>query len=89
MVESCNEKNCSKVLLDVRNMPGQIKMMDIYHVVNYAKKTRSQGIKTALLGTNKQVRADKLLNILAYNRGVQANAFKDIKKALQWLKEDG
>jgi hypothetical protein len=86
IVEACTYHQCFKVLLDCRQMTGEISEAEKFHFVQHAEKTRDRLIKTAILGRNDQISPDRFFENIAQNLVINLKAFTDFDEAENWLK---
>ncbi|HBH60546.1 MAG TPA: hypothetical protein DDX85_02140 [Nitrospiraceae bacterium] len=87
MVAACAEKQCSRALLDCRQMTGKMSVFDRFDVVNYAQKTRGIIHRIAILLREDQTLPDKFAENVGVNRGIGLRVFTDDDQAISWLEE--
>ena len=87
MVEACRQDQLPKVLLDCRNMTGEIQLFDSFLVAEYGVKMLGIISKIALIGREDQMQHDNFVENVAVNRGVNLKIFTDADDAVDWLKE--
>lgn len=80
---TCREQNLNKVLVDMRNMPGDPSLLDRHlHGIEVAKIWGSR-IKAALV-----LRTERLSHMTentAVNRGANVLSTSDFARAMEWL----
>ena len=87
MIAACAEKDCSRALLDCRQMSGEMSVIDRYEVVTYAQKTRDITNRIAILVREDQMLQDKFAENVGVNRGIGLQVFTDVDQATSWLEE--
>ena len=85
---SCLDHGLMRVLLDVRQMTGDMTVMDRFQTALYGIKLRKHKIKTAMLANDRIVLPDRFFESVARNRGIRIRVFTDEDQALAWLEED-
>ena len=87
IVEKCNKKKCSKVLVDVRNFNNRINFSDIFNlvskdlpdIINHKIK------KVAIVDVDGHNFNKEFFENVAVNRGHNVKIFTDINNAMDWL----
>jgi len=85
MAAACHEHHRSRVLLDCREMTGNLPMMDRFEVTVYGATKRHQIRRLALLGREEMVLPDNFVENVAVNRGMDVKIFTDFYEAELWL----
>ena len=89
LADLCKKNECSKVLLDARDLSVELEFINLFDVGNIFSEPQYWGIKIALLGKKDQVPSDKgFLESVALNRGAYLKAFTDEEEAIEWLSEE-
>ena len=86
IVEACTYHQCFKVLLDCRQMIGEINEAEKFQFIQHAQKTRERLIKTAILGREDQISPDRFYENIAQNLIINLKAFIDFDEAVNWLR---
>ncbi len=77
----------SKVLIDVRELKGQLGVLDSYYVVTEEfEKLRGKGLRKAAI-MDKKVRfvREWFLELVATNRGLNLKVFTSKEEAIKWF----
>lgn len=85
MVEACDDRGCSKVLLDCRNISGAMPVADRFQVAMYGATKRRQIRQLALLNREDVMLPDNFVENVAVNRGMNMKIFTDLDEAVLWL----
>ena len=85
---SCLDHGLMSAMLDVRQMTGDMTVMDRFHTALYGIKLRKEKIKTAMLADDRIVLPDKFFESVARNRGIRIRVFTDEDQAVAWLEGD-
>jgi hypothetical protein len=88
ILKACAETGVKRVLVDVRHLEGQLKMMEAYDVVDqHFPKMRDRSIIThaAIVDSREPKGGRSFFETIAVNRGFALRVFTDADKALEWL----
>jgi hypothetical protein len=96
VVENGVKHQSSKMLLDFRQVDGQMSTMDRYNVASiFAKKYLDQKLagtipscRFAFVGNHPLVDPKKFGETVAINRGINIKVFTEMAEALAWLEVD-
>jgi hypothetical protein len=80
-------KGLSKVLIDVRELEGRLRVLDRYFIVtDVFQRLRGQGVqKAAIVDEQASPLHRWFLEAVAVNRGFNLRVFADKQDALEWL----
>ena len=83
----CREKNCSRLLVDLRDLTGEkVTIIGCYEFgENLAEKLRNIKIANVLPEESAFTEEVSFISTVAVNRGVTIEVFKDADLALKWL----
>jgi len=87
VLEECVHSGESRVLIDVRDMKGDIPIIDRYAFGQHMAQVRRSGLRVAFLGTQEQVLADKFLETVANNLGIPTFVTTRPEEAEAWLQK--
>jgi len=87
ILDACDDHGQSRVLIDVREMSGDIPIIDRYAFSQHMARVRRQGFRIAFVGTREQVLPDKFLETAANNLGVPTFVATSVDEAVQWLEK--
>ena len=87
MINAAKENNRAKILLDLRKLSGQMSMADRFQVVDYGTKSLGTIAKIAFVAREEVVMPGKLIETVAFNRGMVLKIFFNPDDAKQWLLE--
>src|SRR5512140_2116980 len=82
MTKASRETQKSKVLLDCRQIRGEMPIGERFEVAAYAATTRTAIAKLALLNRPEVVLADNFVENVAVNRGANVKVFTDFETAV-------
>jgi hypothetical protein len=87
IAKACIEVHCSKILVDVKELEGLLKVLDSYNIVTQDfRKLRGKGIqKVAIVDQAAPGLGGWFIETVAVNRGFNLRVFSDRKLALEWL----
>lgn len=90
LIESCFDNNRSNLLLDARNLKGDLSTFQRYNialsVTNKIRKNFDKGIiRIAVVGAEPLIDPDRFAETVATNRGLIIKVTTDIEEALNWL----
>ena len=86
ILRSIHQNGSRTVLLDCRQMTGQLSIWDRYQTAIYGQKMIGKVAKMALVRSQERAGADRFLENVAVNRGINLRLFSDYDEALAWLK---
>ncbi len=87
----CDERNISRVLIDLRSMSGGLDTLETYDVAGRElprQKAVRRVLKSAILDRPENIERIRFFETVAVNRGLNVKVFADEKKAIQWLLGD-
>jgi len=87
MVTGCARERCERVLLDCREMTGDMSVINRFDVAQYGSLTIPRSVRIALLGRPDQILPDRFFENAARNRGVKVTVFTEGSDAVAWLAE--
>jgi hypothetical protein len=95
-MEACEKHQPSKMLVDNRQVEGQMSTMDRYNLASvFAKKyldgklaKKIPGCRFAFVGNHPLVDPKRFGETVAVNRGIDLKVFTEMKEALAWLETD-
>jgi len=85
----CKSKGADKVLIDVRDLEGHLRALDIFFLVTkhfITLKDRRVLRKAAVLDKELTTDRHRFLENVAVNRGYRFQLFDDFDEALRWLR---
>lgn len=88
IARTCIEAHCSRILVDVRELEGFLKVYDSHYIVTQDfPKLRNKGIKKVVI-VDRAVPGIRewFMETVAVNRGFNLRVFADRKAALEWLR---
>ena len=77
------KENLNKILLDLRNMDGDFKIMDRYEIGVEVAKVWGKDVQVASLAKESEI--NFLVENVAVNRGAKLRVFSILEPALEWL----
>lgn len=87
MASACKEHRCTKILLDCRQMTGDMPIFNRFQVVEYGASVLFATEKFALLVRPEVALPDKFVENAAVNRGMNLRVVTEFDDAVQWLSE--
>ena len=79
----CQKGGLDQALVDLRNMEGEMSIMDRYDVGVEVAKVLGSRIKVAAVAQPSRI--NFMVETVAVNRGAKLKVFVDIEKAMEWL----
>lgn len=83
IAEACKQKDYRKVLIDLRNVKGEIGTMDRYDLGTEVAKLIRSSIKIAVVYRPEEI--DSFGENVGVNRGAKLKVFSETEPALKWL----
>jgi hypothetical protein len=86
MARACSQANCQRLLVDVRELTGNMDTLVIFHRgEKIAKVFAFSSIQIAIVGTKERVHMLSFFENVIVNRGAVLRVFTDIDEATEWL----
>ena len=86
MMEECKKNNISNVLVDIRELKGNLPLnLRLTMAKEFGKIFRNTGINIAIVKNSKPVYKDRIFQRVTNILGVNVNVFDDSDKAMDWL----
>ena len=86
ILESMSTAIARPVLVDCRQMTGNLSLVDRFQTVLYGRRMIGRVSKLAIVRSLERQSADRFVETVAWNRGVRVQLFADIDEAIAWLK---
>lgn len=89
ILKVCIERQCSKVLVDVRELEGFLDTLNSYQVAtDDLSKMRGKGLnKAAIVDRKRGTETHRFFETVARNRGFNLRMFINLKDAIVWLRK--
>jgi hypothetical protein len=87
----CRDRGIFRVLIDVREMTGQLDTLETFDVAGRGIPNRTEArrlIRSAILDRTENIQRIRFFETVAVNRGLTVKVFDDETDAVRWLLED-
>ena len=87
----CDERNISRVLIDLRSMSGGLDTLETYDVAGRElprQEAVRRVLKSAILDRPENIERIRFFETVAVNRGLNVRVFADEETAVEWLLTD-
>jgi hypothetical protein len=87
----CDERNISRILIDLRGMSGGLDTLETYDVAGRElprQKAVRRVLRSAILDRPENIERIRFFETVAVNRGLNVRVFADEAPAIEWLLAD-
>jgi hypothetical protein len=87
MIKAARENHRTRALLDLRKLSGKMTMADRFQLIEYGAKSAGSMAKIAFVTSEEVALPGKLIETMAFNRGIVLKIFFNPEDAKLWLLE--
>jgi hypothetical protein len=84
----CARQRQRRIIVDVRDSPGTLSVIDQYEHGVQTARSAIRGIRVAVVARADQAQPDRLWETIARNRGLTARIVADPAEALEWILDE-
>jgi len=86
MAKASQEQGLARILLDCREMSGDLTILGRFEVAEYGARVISRDTVVALVGREEDILPDHFFESAAQSRGVRVKVFTNDQEAVAWLR---